>query len=73
MSVLVDTIMEKHAFSISGAWNSLRPVQKYKQVAASTPFKIKKGLGQAALVAAPTAYGAHWIDKSEAAKTPSQM
>jgi hypothetical protein len=79
MSILVDTLMEKHAFSLGGAWssakgafNNLGPVQKYKQVAASTPFKIKKRIGQAAIVAAPTAYGAHWLDKSDLPQPGSQ-
>lgn len=81
MSVLVDTIMGKHAASLGGAWssvkgafNNLAPVQKYKQVAASPSFKIKKKIGQAALVVAPAAYGAHWLDKSGTPPQPvSQM
>lgn len=73
MKILVDTIMEKHAFNIKNWWGGLGPVQKYRQVAASPSFKIKKKIGQTAMMAAPVAAAAHWLDKPETPMGQTQM
>lgn len=73
MEVLIETIMQKHAFNIKNWWGGLGSVQKYRQVAASPSFKVKKRIGQAAMVAAPTAAATHWIDKPETPMGPTQI
>jgi hypothetical protein len=64
MSTLVDTIIQKHA-GLKSFLGGLGPVQAYNRIKASPSFKVKKRIGQAALVASPTAYAAHWLDKPE--------
>jgi len=72
MQVLIDTIMEKHAVSMQGigagvrsAWGGLPWVKKWRAAVNSPTFKAKKLVGKAALVAAPVAAGAYWLDKPE--------
>jgi len=72
MQVFIDTIMEKHAASLSGvgagirnAWGGLPWVQKWRAAVNSPTFKAKKMVGKAALVTAPVAAGAYWLDKPE--------
>lgn len=69
MEVLVNTIMEKHAFNIKNWWGGLGPVKKYRAAAADPTFKMKKAVGKTVLkgsaIAAPTLAAAHWLDKPE--------
>lgn len=64
MSVLIDTILQKHA-DLKSFLGGLGPVRAYNRIKASPSFKIKKKIGQGAMIAAPTAYAAHWLDKPE--------
>jgi len=78
MQVFLDTLMEKHAYSLqalrtgaSNLWSTVPGVKKYRAAAADPVFKAKAMAGKAALATIPVAAGAYWLDKPEPRPGPN--